>query len=135
MAYIPSTTVKAKFLKSLCIGTIYKDPNNGCKYIVQEKRINDTLKKTAVPYFGKEDGQELDVSEECFKQLNPKRANIMSVMKNKVDFLEKENDLLKLKNFGSKNKLDELIYKSDKIFCYLKFLEEFHDNNKCIELN
>jgi len=33
---IPSTTVKCRFLKTLPVGTIYKDPRNGHSYIIEE---------------------------------------------------------------------------------------------------
>ena len=37
---IPSTTVKSRFLKTLPVGTIYKDPRNNHIYIIEEKKIN-----------------------------------------------------------------------------------------------
>jgi hypothetical protein len=47
---IPSTTIKSRFLKTLPVGTIYKDPRNGDSYIIEEKKINECLSKTGVPY-------------------------------------------------------------------------------------
>ena len=40
---IPSTTVKSRFLKTLPVGTIYKDPRNNHIYIIEEKKINECL--------------------------------------------------------------------------------------------
>ena len=45
---IPLTTVKSRFLKTLPVGTIYKDPRNGHSYIIEEKKINECLSKTGV---------------------------------------------------------------------------------------
>ena len=51
---IPSTTVKSRFLKTLPVGTIYKDPRNNHVYIIEEKKINECLSKIGTPYLGSE---------------------------------------------------------------------------------
>ena len=77
--------------------------------------------KCAVPYLGKEDPIELkDVPLELIKQQNPKRANIMSIMKSKVDELTHENTKLKQSH--------EYIYKTDDIFVYLNLLKDSNDD-------
>jgi hypothetical protein len=58
---IPSTTVKSRFLKTLPVGTIYKDPRNGHSYIIEEKKINECLSKTGVPYIGSDAPIEIHV--------------------------------------------------------------------------
>lgn len=88
---VPSTTVKSKFLKTRPIHTVYKDPRNGYAYQIIEKNFNGNLIKTAVPYLGQEEIPiEIQVPPELLKVENPHRANIMTVMKNKVKELEHE---------------------------------------------
>ena len=82
MPYIPSTTIKSRYLKQFEVGTIFRDPVNDYSYEIIEKQFNCSMIKCAVPYLGKEDPIELkDVPLELIKQQNPKRANIMSMMK------------------------------------------------------
>ena len=45
---IPSTSVRSKYLKTLPVGTVYKDPKSGYNYEVTEKKLNNTLIKAAV---------------------------------------------------------------------------------------
>ncbi len=71
---IPSTTVKSRFLKTLPVGTIYKDPRNGHSYIIEEKKINECLSKTGVPYIGSD-----------------APINITALMKDKLNQLESLN--------------------------------------------
>ena len=40
---IPSTTVKSKYLKSLPISTVFRDPRNDYSYQVVERDNNSTL--------------------------------------------------------------------------------------------
>jgi hypothetical protein len=75
---IPSTTVKSRFLKTLPVGTIYKDPRNGHSYIIEEKKINECLSKTGVPYIGSDAPIEIQVPDKYMKLDNPKRANIIA---------------------------------------------------------
>ncbi len=56
-----STTVKSRFLQTLPVGTIYKDPRNGHSYIIEEKKINECLSKTGVPYIGSDAPIEIQV--------------------------------------------------------------------------
>ena len=49
---IPSTTIKAKFLKTLPINTIYQDSRNEYAYQVVGKECGGSLTKMAVPYIG-----------------------------------------------------------------------------------
>ena len=88
---IPSTTVKSRFLKTLPVGTIYKDPRNGHPYIIEEKKINECLSKTGVPYIGSDAPIEIQVPDKYMKLDNPKRANIMALMKDKLNQLESLN--------------------------------------------
>ncbi|KAI8616114.1 hypothetical protein BC830DRAFT_1119317 [Chytriomyces sp. MP71] len=52
------------------MGTVYKDPRNNHIYNVDEKKINSTLSKVGVPYFGSEDAVEIDVPEKHLKLEN-----------------------------------------------------------------
>jgi hypothetical protein len=88
---IPSTTVKSRFLKTLPVGTIYKDPRNGHSYIIEEKKINECLSKTGVPYIGRDAPIEIKVPDKYMKLDNPKRANIIALMKDKLNQLESLN--------------------------------------------
>ncbi|KAI9326615.1 hypothetical protein BDR26DRAFT_1013203 [Obelidium mucronatum] len=85
---IPSTTVRNRFLKTLPIGTIYKDPRNEHHYEVQERRINTTLSKVGVPYFGSNQPLVIDVPDKWMKMVNPIRANINQSMKERIVELE-----------------------------------------------
>ena len=84
--HIPSSNVKSKYLKSLPIGTIFKDPRNNYNYEIVEKKINQTLTKAALPY--------ISVPEKFLKLENPNRANILSFMKQRLLELEKINGQL-----------------------------------------
>ncbi len=86
-----STTVKSRFLQTLPVGTIYKDPRNGHSYIIEEKKINECLSKTGVPYIGSDAPIEIQVPDKYMKLDNPKRANIMALMKDKLNQLESLN--------------------------------------------
>lgn len=85
---IPSTTVKSRFLKTLPVGTIYRDPRNGHAYIIEEKKINECLSKAGMPYIGSGSPIEVHVPDKYMKMDNPRRANIMGVMKEKTAHLE-----------------------------------------------
>jgi hypothetical protein len=50
--HIPSTTVKSKYLKSLPISTVFRDPRNNYSYQVVERDNHSTLSKAAVSYLG-----------------------------------------------------------------------------------
>jgi hypothetical protein len=89
---VPSTTVKAHFLRTLPLATIYRDPRNNHVYEVQEKRVGKAYSKTGVPYFGAAVPIELqDVDKKHLKLENPNRANIMVTMKKKLYQLEAIN--------------------------------------------
>ena len=68
---IPSTTVRNRFLKTLPIGTIYKDPRNEYHYEVQERKSNTTLSKVGVPYFGSNQVIDIDVPDKWMKWSTP----------------------------------------------------------------
>ncbi|TPX52096.1 hypothetical protein CcCBS67573_g09948 [Chytriomyces confervae] len=85
---IPSTTVRNRFLKTLPIGTIYKDPRNEQHYEVQERKINTTLSKVGVPYFGSNQAIDIKVPDKWMKMVNPVRANINQSMKERINELE-----------------------------------------------
>jgi hypothetical protein len=90
---IPSTTVKSRFLKTLPVGTIYKDPRNGHSYIIEEKKINECLSKTGgTPVIHRQRCPiEIQVPDKYMKSDNPKRANIMELIKDKLNQLESLN--------------------------------------------
>jgi hypothetical protein len=79
MPTIPATSLRSKYLKSLPINTIYLD-KNGHKYQVQEKRINQTLTKVGVNYFGEEEAIQLpdDLDPKHLKTQNTNRISIMT---------------------------------------------------------
>ncbi|KAJ3221295.1 hypothetical protein HDU81_010740 [Chytriomyces hyalinus] len=85
---IPSTTVRNRFLKTLPIGSIYKDPRNEHHYEVQERKINTTLSKVGVPYFGSNQAIDIVVPDKWMKMVNPVRANINQSMKERIIELE-----------------------------------------------
>ena len=83
--------IESRFLKTLAVGTVYKDPRNGNVYIIQEKKVNDCLSKVGGAYSGSQVAIDIVVPDKYMKMEGIKRANIMTVMKEKVDALEKLN--------------------------------------------
>ena len=104
---IPSTTVKSRFLKTLAVGTVYRDPRNSNVYIIQEKKINDCLSKVGCSYFGSQEPIDIVVPDKYMKMEGIKRANIMTVMKVKVDALEKLNQDL-MSKLSVKSRLEQI---------------------------
>jgi hypothetical protein len=104
---IPSTTVKCRFLKTLPLGTIFKDPRNNHVYEVQEKKIGNCYSKIAVPHFGEDEPIELDVPAALMKVENPERANVMVRMKQKLAHLETVNGQL-MNKLGLKSRFDQI---------------------------
>lgn len=104
---VPSTTVKCRFLKTLAIGTIYKDPRNNYVYEVQERKVGSCYSKIAVPHFGGDEPIELDVPDTLMKAENPECANIMSLMKQKIAHLEALNAQL-MSKLDLKSRFDQI---------------------------
>jgi hypothetical protein len=108
--HIPSTTVKSKYLKSLPISTVFRDPRNDYSYQVIERDNNSTLSKAAVPYLGKQEPITISVPDKYLKLENPKRANIMAVMKQRIAELEQMNkQLAKAKHKSTYNKIKKAL--------------------------
>jgi hypothetical protein len=42
---IPSTTLRAKYIRTLPINSVYKDPKNDQNYIVVERKLNNSFLK------------------------------------------------------------------------------------------
>ena len=105
---IPATSLRSKYLKSLPVNTVYLD-NNGHKYQVQEKRINQTLTKVGVNYFGDEQPIELpdDLDPKHLKQQNTNRISIMTIMKERLTQMENLNKEL-LKKLDVKSKMKQI---------------------------
>jgi hypothetical protein len=71
---IPSSTLRSKYIRTIPIGTVVKDPVNNHSYIIEEKKLNkNSLVKVATLY---EDPIELTVDEQHLKLMNPNRANV-----------------------------------------------------------
>jgi hypothetical protein len=41
MLVIPSSTLRSKYIRTIPIGTVVKDPVNGHSYLVEEKKLNN----------------------------------------------------------------------------------------------
>ncbi|KAI8836002.1 hypothetical protein BJ741DRAFT_564379 [Chytriomyces cf. hyalinus JEL632] len=95
---VPSTSVRSKYLKSLPIGTVHRDPRNNHIYEIQERKINSTLSKVGIPYFGSNEAIMIDVPDKHLKMENPIRANINQSMKEKIAELEETINQLRSKN-------------------------------------
>ncbi|KAJ3088324.1 hypothetical protein HK100_008075, partial [Physocladia obscura] len=65
-----------------------RHPRNEHTYEVQERKINSTLSKVGVPYFGSNEPIVIDVPEKWMKMVNPTRANINQSMKEQIIELE-----------------------------------------------
>jgi hypothetical protein len=106
---VNSTTVKAHFLRTLSLGTVYQDPRNKHIYEVQEKRVGKAYSKIGVPYFGATEPIELnEIDERHLKAENPNRANIMVTMKEKLCRLEALNAQLMAK-LDVKSRYDKIV--------------------------
>ena len=92
---IPSSTLRSKYIRTIPIGSVIKDPLNGHSYIVEEKKLNNALSKVASPYFGDTEPTEITVEEKHLKLVNPKRANVNALMKNRISELEAKVQELK----------------------------------------
>ena len=51
--------------------------------ILEEKKLNNALSKVASPYFGDTEATEITVEEKHLKLVNPKRANVNALIKNR----------------------------------------------------
>lgn len=100
MLVIPSSTLRSRYIRTIPVGTVVKDPVNGHSYIVEEKKLNNnSLVKVATPYIGNEAPIELTVDEQHLKVVNPRRANVNLILKNRITELEEKvtslNSMLK----------------------------------------
>jgi hypothetical protein len=98
---IPSSTLRSKYIRTIPIGTVVKDPVNNHSYIIEVKKLNkNSLVK--VNYIGNEDPIELTVDEQHLKIMNPKRANVNLILKSRITELEEKvtslNSLLKTRS-------------------------------------
>jgi hypothetical protein len=134
---IPATTVRSKFLKTLPVGSIYKDPRNEYTYEIQERcinSINSTLSKVAVPYFGSTEPVIVDVPEKHMKMINPVRANINQSLKQKIVLLEETVNRLQselLTDKGSNAVINEKEPQKDSLLDKIKQLmngKEYYKN-------
>ena len=122
---IAASSVKSRFLRTLPIGTIYSDSTTNYSYQVVEKRLNNTLVKSAVPYLGRDEPIDLEVPPEMRKLKNPVKANISKVMKSKIQTIleDKCRSLMKNQNrslyYRLKDILDNDYYEDDEYFYLL----------------
>ncbi|KAJ3079134.1 hypothetical protein HK100_010504, partial [Physocladia obscura] len=86
------------------MGTIYKDPRNNHIYKVDEKKINSSLSKVGVPYFGSEEAITIDVPEKHLKLENPVRFNVNQSLKERINELEQTIIQLKSESFSDESK-------------------------------
>jgi hypothetical protein len=101
------------------------DPVNKQKYVIEERKLqNNSLAKVASPYFGDEDGIEVQVEEQYLKLANPKRANPSLIMKHRIAELEAKvmelNQHLSTKSIYEqiKNYMNGEIYFDDRKYLY-----------------
>jgi hypothetical protein len=74
---------------------VYKDPKSGYNYQVIEKKLNNTLIKTAIAFLGLEQPISLEeIPKEFLKIEHPNKANVMKLMKNRLMALQEENKRL-----------------------------------------
>ena len=86
---LPSTSIKAKYLRTIPVSSVFRDPN-GYNYQVVEKKMNNSLIKSAQHYLGHDIEPIIlqDVPEDMLKKDNPNKANITKLMKSKINELE-----------------------------------------------
>jgi hypothetical protein len=126
MLSIPSSTLRSRYIRTIPIGTVVKDPVNGHAYIIEEKKLNNnTLVKVATPYNGIEPSIELTVDEHHLKIINPKKANVNMNLKNRITELEEKVSMLhsQLKSQSKyeqiKNLMNDDEYYEDERYLYL----------------
>ncbi|KAI8892017.1 hypothetical protein BC833DRAFT_408032 [Globomyces pollinis-pini] len=93
---IPFSTLRSKYIRTIPIGSVIKDPLNGHSYIIEEKKLNNALKAT-----------EITVEEKHLKLVNPKRANVNALMKNRISELEAKVQELN-NQLGSRSKYEQI---------------------------
>ncbi|KAJ3111277.1 hypothetical protein HK100_002743 [Physocladia obscura] len=133
-----STDVRSKYLKSLPMGTVYKDPRNNHIYKVDEKKINSTLSKVGVPYFGSEEAITIDVPEKHLKLENPVRFNVNQSLKERINELEQTIIQLRSESFSDESqqplpsKEDEIKKTPTKYDDIIKLMEgrEYFDTDR-----
>ena len=123
---IPSTSLRAKYLKTLPINTVYIDPKNDQKYIVVERKLNNSYIKTAEPYFeDKIQPMVLEnIPDDMMKINNPIKANPNKILKSKIQSLEDKCRVLLQNQYKSlyhrvKELLDDNYYETSDCFYLL----------------
>jgi len=126
MLIIPSSTLRSRYIRTIPIGTVVKDPVNGHSYLIEEKKLNNnSLVKVATAYIGNEPPIELTVDEQHLKIINPKRANVNMILKNRVAELEEKVSILnsQLKTRSKYEQIKHLMngdeYYEDEKYLYL----------------
>ena len=111
MLRLPSSCLRAKYIKTLPLNFIFEDPKSGLKYQVVEKKVNNNYVKVACHYFGNLEASPLgDISGSMMKIENPIRANITKNMKSKINQLETTvRDLIKQLNVPSYQRIKNLL--------------------------
>ena len=101
---LPSTSIKAKYLRTIPVSSVYRDPN-GYNYQVVEKKMNNSLIKSAQHYLGQEIEPIIlqDIPEDMLKKDNPNKANITKLMKSSINELEGCSIFAILKNHKNVN--------------------------------
>lgn len=122
---IPSTTLRAKYIRTLPINLVYKDPKNDQKYIIVEWKLNNSFIKTAEPYF--EDKIEPmvleNIPEDMMKIENPIKANPNKLLKSKIQSLEDKCHVLLQNQYKS-------LY-----HCIKELLDDnYHETSDCFYL-
>jgi hypothetical protein len=86
---LSSTSIKAKYLHTIPVSSVYRDPN-GYSYQVVEKKMNNSLIKSAQHYLGQEIEPIIlqNIPEDMLKKDNPNKANITKLMKSRINELE-----------------------------------------------
>jgi hypothetical protein len=76
---IPACSLDRKFLRTIPINSVIKDPVNEQMYKIEEKKMsNNTLSKVATPYFGPDEAIEVEVVEGSLKMATPDHPFINS---------------------------------------------------------
>jgi hypothetical protein len=123
---IPSTSLRAKYLKTLPINTVYIDPKNGQNHKVVERKLNNSLIKGAEHYLGNDIEPIVleNIPDEMLKIDNPVKANPNKLLKSKIQSLEDKCRVLLQNQYKSlyhriKELLDDNYHETSDCFYFL----------------
>ncbi|KAJ3093324.1 hypothetical protein HK100_006680 [Physocladia obscura] len=85
--------------------TASTETHNNHIYKVSKKKINSTLSKIGIPYFGSDEPISIDIPKNHLKLENPVQFKVNQALKKRINELEQTIKELKSKSFSNESKL------------------------------